>query len=628
MSWRQAIRRLDKLTNSLRDNKKPAGRRHTTDILEAYQYSELADPAKDIRLLELLPGQYDDALRIRIIHETLVKKTAIANERMSLRELREVISPHGWTAYETLEGRFVFSDSQQDHHWECPVLDIPPSRWQLQEDEHNYHPRYEALSYMWGEADNQQVVIVEPGQLSGPEAKARTLLVRNNLATALRHLRERVSSRILWIDAISINQTDDAEKPGQVSRIAEIFRSAYRVVAWLGPAAASSQRALEALDYIGKQIEIVGGGDAYCASPAAVDRSWATTTSPLPIDELTWNAIDELLQIPWFERLWVVQEMILSNHRAVIQCGDHQIAIVSFRRAIICLGHSQNAPPGVHYGTRVIFGLFFKKRGTLKNVLVTLYNKRCTDKRDHVYGALGLFPPMLAKNIRPDYSVSVAQAYMATTLAHMRLVHRLELLRMSFQIRRTIQVPSWVPDFSATFPTLRHPEGGFCSGISRAEFTLKSPDTLEVIGLRCAAVGSVGRSLMFWDRDSDPIDVMMSWRPQGLDTASYPTGDGLSHAYAITLMNFDLRERFVDMTTQPYLRDWMATLAHIGLLSELWAGGQWVAPQLMNRYIQESIYRCTGKAFIETDEGYIGLAIADAQPGKPSSAFRITYMYG
>jgi hypothetical protein len=67
------------------------------------------------------------------------------------------------------------------------------------------NPAYEALSYVWGYADNPVTIYI------GLEKKY-TLAVTRNLATALRHLRYNDRSRTLWIDAICINQLDIAER--------------------------------------------------------------------------------------------------------------------------------------------------------------------------------------------------------------------------------------------------------------------------------------------------------------------------------------------------------------------------------------------------------------------------------
>ncbi|KAK0709221.1 heterokaryon incompatibility protein-domain-containing protein, partial [Lasiosphaeria miniovina] len=85
---------------------------------------------------------------------------------------------------------------------------------------------YEALSYTWG-AD----VHDEPVRVDG-----RPLRVTRNLHHALARLRRHSSQppRVLWVDAICINQGDDDEKNLQVCEMRHIYGRAAAVVAWLG----------------------------------------------------------------------------------------------------------------------------------------------------------------------------------------------------------------------------------------------------------------------------------------------------------------------------------------------------------------------------------------------------------
>lgn len=84
---------------------------------------------------------------------------------------------------------------------------------------------YEALSYVWG-ARNGTVPII---------CDKQTLLITPNCESALRHLRHKFTRRVLWIDAICIDQQSVQEKNSQVSLMGEIYTRAQRVVIWLGP---------------------------------------------------------------------------------------------------------------------------------------------------------------------------------------------------------------------------------------------------------------------------------------------------------------------------------------------------------------------------------------------------------
>jgi hypothetical protein len=56
-----------------------------------------------------------------------------------------------------------------------------------------------------------------------------------NLFSALVRLRKQDVPRTFWVDAICINQGDDAEKTHQLALMGRIYKEAARAVVWLGP---------------------------------------------------------------------------------------------------------------------------------------------------------------------------------------------------------------------------------------------------------------------------------------------------------------------------------------------------------------------------------------------------------
>lgn len=79
---------------------------------------------------------------------------------------------------------------------------------------------YEALSYTWGTSSNH--VITLNGQHAFP--------VTNNLFYALKRLKYAHTVRVLWIDAVCINQSDLQERSQQVQHMRSIYREASRVI--------------------------------------------------------------------------------------------------------------------------------------------------------------------------------------------------------------------------------------------------------------------------------------------------------------------------------------------------------------------------------------------------------------
>lgn len=109
---------------------------------------------------------------------------------------------------------------------------------------------YECLSYAWGTEDHDRPVTLDNASFS----------VSSTLHTALKHLRHELQERKIWIDAISINQTDIAERSGQVAIMRKIYQNATRVNVWLGPATESSEQAIAFLEMMGTSKTIQRGG--------------------------------------------------------------------------------------------------------------------------------------------------------------------------------------------------------------------------------------------------------------------------------------------------------------------------------------------------------------------------------
>jgi hypothetical protein len=116
------------------------------------------------------------------------------------------------------------------------------------------------------------------------------------------------------IDAISINQVDIEERSLQVIRMGAIYKHAQRVVVWLGLASTDSSLVTDALGRIGRQVKYTKSNDILPA-PECSEKTWYRTidTADPDSDSKTWLAVHSLLLCPWFDRLWVIQEIQLAN---------------------------------------------------------------------------------------------------------------------------------------------------------------------------------------------------------------------------------------------------------------------------------------------------------------------------
>ncbi|EGY18624.1 Heterokaryon incompatibility protein 6 like [Verticillium longisporum] len=87
-------------------------------------------------------------------------------------------------------------------------------------------PDFEAISYCWGDAQDRCQVTCD----------GATLFITNSLVTALVHFWLSDRPRVLWADAICINQGSVIEKNCQVLLMPNIYAQATRTLVWLGVA--------------------------------------------------------------------------------------------------------------------------------------------------------------------------------------------------------------------------------------------------------------------------------------------------------------------------------------------------------------------------------------------------------
>jgi hypothetical protein len=93
---------------------------------------------------------------------------------------------------------------------------------------------YEALSYTWGDPKIVHYIQLDEHQFG----------ITSNLMSALLPLRLRDKLRLLWINAVCINQLDNDEETRQVMLMRKIYEHALRVLVWLGEGSEESSLSL------------------------------------------------------------------------------------------------------------------------------------------------------------------------------------------------------------------------------------------------------------------------------------------------------------------------------------------------------------------------------------------------
>jgi hypothetical protein len=191
---------------------------------------------------------------------------------------------------------------------------------------HNFSvaPGYFALSYAWGTEEDQMPISV--GNRSFKVTK-NLHLVLSCLSPWLRNQ----TTHSIWIDAICIDQGNDAEQFEQIQNMCNVYRQAKQVIAFPGAPSRFSGAShtepifsriclvLIQLEDIMIKTHVKNGSDAIPLLYSDPDR-FPYTLKPSH-KELMWKFLFELFQSPWWKRAWVVQEVYCSQKLTIVFGG-------------------------------------------------------------------------------------------------------------------------------------------------------------------------------------------------------------------------------------------------------------------------------------------------------------------
>jgi hypothetical protein len=141
-------------------------------------------------------------------------------------------------------------------------------------------PVYDALSYMWGDPSPTGRIILD----------GEAFPVTQSLENALRHVRLRESVRHLWADAVCINQRDMKERGNQVHLMKEVYSRSKIVRVWIDIDLPPDDPGVRKLLTLQPQQTVDVLGD---------------------VPEF-WHQLLPLLQNPYWDRLWIQQELVFA----------------------------------------------------------------------------------------------------------------------------------------------------------------------------------------------------------------------------------------------------------------------------------------------------------------------------
>lgn len=488
-------------------------------------------------------------------------------------------------------------------------------------------PLYAALSYVWGSPESVDTVIVNDKEMK----------VTTNLHSALLHVRQESSVVTLWVDALCICQDDKLEKSLQVQMIGDIFRTAASTFVWLGESSTNDQ---VVVDYLCRQ-----------QSPGA---------SQLQLREVPIKALRSFFGRPWFRRLWILQEALLSK-QPVAHYGRHRVPFSSVLRLCSDLIVDNLAN---HRGK--VFSNCPLKRCMLEwDLLQESVNQRggwplvdalsmtermeSTLAEDRVYALLGLATIADRQSIKPEYSkpFESLQPEISARLISSRNAPFEALHYMG--IRIASEVPSWARNWAV--PAMNYwslidpffhkgkrsrsmsPEKSATrSGYemlngeaSKREWVLKKPseignqfvrfsEDLRICAIRGVAIDHVG---CVYVAPTDVMDLMREcerWKEVAVRSATaWPTTEARLEAFSKALCRgnyLDTEGRDLTECHAAY-EQWIEGKDPRGPSSSLVPATSPIKNDFGHRVEKLTLER----SFFTTRNGFVGLGPAAAKPG-------------
>ncbi|KAL2065756.1 hypothetical protein VTL71DRAFT_3426 [Oculimacula yallundae] len=498
------------------------------------------------------------------------------------------------------------------------------------------NPLYEALSYVWGSSERTDIAYVTCGShalfkskenSTGAAGAGSTLPITSNLVVALRNLRDSQSPRVLWVDAICINQEDVPERSQEVSGMSAIYNNAQQTVVWLGPAGQDSRLALDTLGRIAEDLNFNEQDNFAGCWPGSWTRRLEEDSRNLQTSCRRWVAIRDLLRRTWFTRLWVFQEIALSSI-SIVTVGTISMNWSKFRLGIFWIWRMtprlNELNPSLKLediGTNHIRGFLEVTREDAQigtSLLGTLYFTRhlsCFDDRDRYFAIRSLLPLYEQKLIVPNYTKTVQEVYTDTIRAVIEEYEGLNPVSLcAMQASPSIKnLPSWVPDISYCLLERLVPSECFAAGFSKAFYSFGPDNELNAQGVEVTKVAKVVSSPHVENLTNDELYNMVrrAWEllPSSVD---YIAGGTRLDAFLDVIVCGRTAEK---MNTN--VGEFSNVSERKEYFQELWVKDKASSrPGTFAPVLAQDLKRCfLGRSFFTTSDGQIGMGPELAQSG-------------
>ncbi|KAF2114631.1 heterokaryon incompatibility protein-domain-containing protein [Lophiotrema nucula] len=237
----------------------------------------------------------------------------------------------------------------------------------------------------------------------------------------------------LWVDAICIDQADLDERKAQVLLMADIYKRAETVIAWLGEDLDDTARGIQALD---KLAEIPFAKHKEMQNLSLREPTTYKALGVDPIKREDMSCLAGFLGRRWFNRVWIVQEAVFAQ-QILFLCGDYTIdpkTLFNVGKLLCLSGWAQQfmdtsiqfrdirmPPPGA-VATLALMReeLNGERQSSLLNIMTSTRSRQATNPLDNAYGMLNVLALVMGKapaslEVQPDYKRSVPGVMEDTT---------------------------------------------------------------------------------------------------------------------------------------------------------------------------------------------------------------------
>ncbi|XXG98395.1 hypothetical protein Hte_004718 [Hypoxylon texense] len=296
--------------------------------------------------------------------------------------------------------------------------------------------KYLAVSYTWGDASIRRTINIDGVEISVPINSEIALRNLHN-PTAIQYRLESSEHAALasdavmedgvcrvWLDAVCINQDDLQERAQQVGLMRDVYSKAVAVLVWLGEDPAGiAQPAFESV----YELTRTGLNSLFAAmsNDGNGRGEFVVRREALP-ETVDRDYIQALFSLPWFERVWTIQEAVL-NEQTIVILGKRCMHYSTIQLACMSLAqrhYNNDAAGGAISGVdlAVYRTKFNRNREEDPNRVVDLLERMpffsATEPRDRVYGALGLISDDTTHSIiDPSYTRPLSEVYARATVA-------------------------------------------------------------------------------------------------------------------------------------------------------------------------------------------------------------------